>query len=140
MNDDTLFDFTHRCIYEAADILRTEATFAPFARALKTDGSVERFACDDTDERSCYTRLLARLRAEVGMDDIDAAALVADVTIPAQYDPVSPTGIRVHLEEKAKRHKKVSARLLYVPYDKAGGEVILHPPISVGMPMEIYAP
>ena len=125
--------------------LENETPLAPFAKLLVSDGSVRDVPCAETDEKQCYETLLVRLRAEVGMGDIEAVALCARVTIPDHYNAPSPQGLRIHLEEKAHAHKKIAAKLLYIPYDLFasgnGGHrtVMLHTPIAIGMPMEVYS-
>ncbi|WP_345990467.1 hypothetical protein WCX18_05645 [Sulfurimonas sp. HSL1-2] len=143
-DEEKLFEMVERCVADAMLALENDCPLVPFAKLLIQDGTVRDMACDDGEEKQCYETLLERLRGEVKMGDIDAVALVARVTIPEQYNAPSPQGIRIHLEEKAQVQKKISARLLYVPYDlfvtdgDAKRSVMLHNPIAIGMPMEIY--
>lgn len=133
-----------RCVADAVLALETDTPIVPFAKLLAADGTVRELSCSETDKARCYESLLARLKAEAGMGDIDAVALTARVTIPDHYGPPTPQGIRIHIEEKANVHKKIAARLLYVPYElfaskeDAKRSVMLHNPISVGMPMEVF--
>ncbi|WP_416768886.1 hypothetical protein ACM66T_05870 [Sulfurimonas sp. ST-25] len=143
-DEEKLFEMVERCVADAVLALEEERPLVPFAKLLAQDGSVRELACESGEEKQCYEQLLERLKGEVKMGDVDAVALVARVTIPEQYSAPSPQGIRIHVEEKAQAHKKISARLLYVPYDlfAADGEakrsVMLHNPIAIGMPMEVY--
>lgn len=144
MNDDKLFNMVERCVADAVLALKDSAPLAPFAKMLRTDGTHLDIACDTDDDESCYTRLQARLKAEVQMGDIDAVALCARVTIPEHCNAPTPQGLRIHIEEKALRDQRLSARLLYVPYalishaPDTARSVLLHNPIAIGMPMEIY--
>ena len=143
-DEEKLFAMVERCVADAGLALENETPLAPFAKLLASDGSVQELPCTETDEKQCYASLLARLRAEVKMGDIEAVALCARVTIPDHYNAPSPQGIRIHIEEKSKAHKKIAAKLLYVPYELFAGEnsakrsVMLHAPLSIGMPMEVY--
>jgi hypothetical protein len=143
-DEEKLFEMVERCVADALLALENESPLPPFAKVLGRNGSLRDIACGDADEKTCYEVLLERLRGEVKMGDIDAVALTARVTIPDHYAPPSPQGIRIHIEEKAKAGKKLSARLLYIPYELFAAEtestlsVMLHNPISIGIPMEIY--
>lgn len=133
-----------RCVADAVSALEADKPVTPFAKLLVTDGSVRDIPCTEANEQRCYETLLARLKAEVEMGDIDAVALTARVTIPNQYGAPAPQGIRIHVEEKANRYEKISARLLYIPYELFASEsknkrtAMLHNPIAVGMPMEVF--
>ena len=141
--EDRLFEMVERCVADAVTALENGMPLPPFAKLLGPEG-IRDLPCGESDEKRCYETLLARLRAETGMGDVDAVALCARVTIPDHYNAPASQGIRIHLEEKAKAHKKISAKLLYVPYELFGGEgveqrsVVLHNPIAIGMPMEVY--
>ncbi|UFS63654.1 hypothetical protein LOH54_05850 [Sulfurimonas sp. HSL-3221] len=143
-DEEKLFEMVERCVADAVIALENDRPLLPFAKLLAQNGTVRDLACESVEEKQCYEHLLERLKGEVKMEDVDAVALVARVTIPEQYSAPSPQGIRIHVEEKAQAHKKISARLLYVPYDlfAADGEakrsVMLHNPIAIGMPMEVY--
>jgi hypothetical protein len=145
MDEDKLFEMVERCVADALLALENETPLIPFAKLLVTDGSVRDLPCSAEDEKRCYEALLAQLKGEVQMGDIDAIAITARVTIPDHYNAPSPQGIRIHIEEKALAHKKISGRLLYIPYeifatDGTGTRsVMLHNPIAIGMPMEVYA-
>lgn len=144
MDEDSLFEMVERCVADAMLALEHNRPFVPFAKLLMNDRTHRDIPCADENEQACYEALLERLGAEVKMDDVDAVAITARVTIPEQYNAPSPQGIRIHIEEKALIHQKLSARLLYIPYDlletESGGRrsVVLHNPIAVGMPMAVY--
>lgn len=143
--EERLFEMVERCVADAVLALETDAPLMPYAKVLQCDGHVRDVPCMSADEKECYEALLRQLRAEVRMGDISAVALGARVTIPEHYESPTPQGLRIHIEEKAQAHKKISARLLYIPYELFESEqsdkrtVMLHTPISIGMPMEIYA-
>jgi hypothetical protein len=143
-DEDKLFEMVERCVADAVLALENDAPLTPFAKVLASDGNVRDIACSSEEEKACYEALLTRLKAEVKMGDIEAVALAARVTIPEHYNAPSSQGIRIHLEEKALTHKKLSGRLLYIPYELLASEnsekrsVMLHNPIAIGMPMEVY--
>jgi len=142
--EERLFEMVERCVADGVLALENDVPLTPFAKVLQGDGTVRDIPCMTPDEKACYEALLRQLRGEVEMGDIDAVALVARVTIPEHYNAPAPQGIRIHVEEKALAHKKISARLLYVPYEifatEGGGNrtVMLHNPIAIGMPTEVY--
>lgn len=144
LDEESLYAMVERCVADAVLALEDDIPLPPFAKLLARDGGVRDLACGETDEKTCYETLLHRLRAEVKMGDIDAVALCARVTIPEQYAPPAPQGIRIHLEEKARAGEKIAAKLLYVPYELFASEnaekrsVMLHHPLAVGIPMEVY--
>ncbi len=144
MDEEKIFDMVERCVADAVLALENEIPFIPFAKVLETGGDIRDITCDMPEQTRCYEALLARLRAEAKMGDIEAIALCARVNIPEHYHPDASNGIRVHLEERAKAGQKVSARLLYVPCELFGSKnkaqvtVMLHQPLSIGMPMEIF--
>lgn len=145
-HEEQLFDLAERCVADAVSALEHDTPLVPFAKLLGTDGESRTVFTEGVDEANCYENLVTRLKAEVQMGDIEAVTLTARVTIPEHLNASSAQGIRIHIEEKAKIHTKLSARLLYIPYDLLGIEgdakrhVVLHDPLSVGMPMQIYAP
>ena len=72
-------------------------------------------------------------------------ALLSNVTIPESFSPVVESGIRIHVEEKAfEADNKLSARLLYIPYqlyrtkDDDTVHIHLHDPIPVGLGCEVF--
>lgn len=143
--EEKVFEMVERCVADAVLALENGTPFIPFAKVLDTGGHIRDIACDTPEQTQCYETLLTRLRAEAKMGDIEAVALSARVNIPEHYHPDAPNGIRIHLEERAKADRKVSARLLYIPYELFGSEnggdltVMLHKPLSIGMPMEIFS-
>lgn len=143
MDEEKLFEMVERCVADAVLALENDTPLIPFAKVLHTHDGMRDIPCMNTDEKICYEALLRQLIAEVQMGDIDAVALSAKVTIPEHYNAPSSQGIRIHVEKKADAHKKIGGRLLYVPYDLfAASEhrsVMLHTPIAIGIPMEIYA-
>lgn len=145
MDEEKLFEMIERCVADAVLALEHNRPLTPFAKVLHNDGSERDIPCMSSDEKNCYEALLRQLGGEIKMGDIAAVALVARVTIPEHYNPPAPQGIRIHIEEQAKTHKKIGAKLLYIPYDLFASEgdekrsVMLHDPIAVGMPMEVYA-
>ena len=144
MDDERIFAMVEHAVNQAVERLEKNRPLPPFALLLDSDGKIREIPCTETPEERCYESLLQRVRAETQMGDIDAFALTARVTIPEHYRPEAPQGIRVHIEEKAASQRKIAARLIYVPYDLFGAEgsdrrsAMLHTPISIGMPAEIF--
>lgn len=144
MNDEKLFEMLDACVAEAVNLLEKGETLEPFAMILECDDRAHRLSFDESDQERLYTRLHEALKAEAARGEIKATALLARVTIPEGFGAPVSDGIRIHVEERASSHKKLSARLLYIPYQlyRTGEEgkitVHLHPPIPVGMPAEIF--
>jgi len=144
MDDERLFEMVETCVADAVSLLERRIALDPFAMTLEADGTPRRIDHNEPDSEVRYEILLESLRAEARSGEILAAVLLARVTIPDDYGPAVPEGIRLHIEERATAHEKIAARLLYIPYQlfKAEGEeslsVHLHHPISVGMPSEIF--
>ena len=64
-----------------------------------------------------------------------AVALVANVIIPTELEPVAESGIRVHIEAPG------FARMVYVPYEFVTGEdqpVRLHEPTAVEIEPDFF--
>ncbi|HHH72211.1 MAG TPA: hypothetical protein ENL04_00090 [Sulfuricurvum sp.] len=145
MSEERLFEMVERCVADAVLALEQDKPLTPFAKVLPTDGSERDIPCMSADETTCYEALLRQLGGEAKIGDIAAVAITARVTIPEHYNPPAPQGIRIHLEEQANSHKKIGAKLLYIPYELFAAEgsdtrsVMLHNPIAIGMPMEVFA-
>ena len=145
MNDERVFEMLDEGIAYVVNTLEDVKALHPFAMVLNSDDAVGSLKNDERDQEKCYELLLEELKEEVAKGDIRAVALFARVTIPADFLPAVPEGIRIHIEERESSKEKIGARMLYVPYQlfKTGGDgkglqVKLHEPIPVGFPSEIF--
>jgi hypothetical protein len=144
MDDEKIFNMLDECIEKAVFALENGNTLGPFAMTLEADDTTQYLAFDESNHEKHYELLLEALRAEAKNGEIKAAALLARVSIPVNFNPAVPEGIRIHIEERASSHEKIAARLLYIPYQlfKQKGDkkvsVHLHNPIPVGLPSEIF--
>lgn len=144
MDDEQLFEMLDDCVAKAVKTLEKGESLEPFAMILEADESARHLSFDESNHEAHYMQLLEALRAEAKRGEIKAAALLARVTIPENFGPAVPEGIRIHVEERASSHEKIAARLLYIPYQLYRSEgdtairVHLHHPIPVGLPSEIF--
>ena len=131
------------CVDFAKHMLKDSASFLPFGAKLTGSGEVQAVGGWNGEEHPApselYALLAAAFRNEAESGEITGSALAVDVNIPAEYNPVVPDGIRVHLEGAA------YSRYIYVPYAiKAVGllrrkrEVVLSEPFSVEVPAEVF--
>jgi hypothetical protein len=102
------------CIDFAKVMLNDSGEFYPFGAVLGNDGKVKAVGGYDGNEHP-NSQDIYRLLGEgfvTGARDgsIEAAALAANVNIPAEYSPPTPDGLRVHLESTD------FSRFIYVPY------------------------
>jgi hypothetical protein len=131
------------CLDFAKHMLEDSTSFLPFGAMLTGSGEVQAVGGWNGDEHPApaelYALLARGLRNEAERGEIAGSALAVDVNIPAEYNPVLPDGIRVHLEGVA------YSRYIYVPYAiKAVGilrrkrELVLGEPFSVEVPAEVF--
>lgn len=145
MNDELLFGLVEECVAFAVARLEASEPLSPFAMAIDGGGVIESFHNKESGHEKSYELLLETLRDEARKGKIEAIALLARVTIPSNYNPDVPEGLRVHIEERSKAGEKIAARFLYIPYQlyrANGGEtklmVKLYNPIPVGFQAEIF--
>ena len=145
MDNEHLFVMLDDCIDYAKEILTSSKTLESFAMVLEPDNSVRSITIKEHQGEERYEALLQALRDEAKAEKITALALLANVTIPDSFSPAVPSGIRIHIEEKSfKAENKLSARLLYVPYqlyktkEDEQVHIQLHDPIPVGLACEIF--
>ena len=112
---------------------------------LEADNNIRSIAIEEENGEERYEALLQALKDEAKTEQITAVALLANVTIPDSFAPAVSSGIRIHIEEKYfAADNKLSARLLYVPYqlyktkDDEQVHIQLHDPIPVGLACEIF--
>ena len=145
MQEDQLFEMVNEAVLFAQQELELKQALIPFAMLLYKNGFVESISTQEKDPETQYDDLVEKLREMVSdAPKITGVAIVAAVSIPAQYKAPVESGIRIHLEEKHKSDNKIGGRFLYVPYQlykQSGSDTIqtqLHEPIPVGIPQEIF--
>jgi len=130
-----------KAVYKAQDALEATKHFQPFLMLLTDANEVEVYENEIENASESYAILETKLTQRIKEKDIDIMVLVVDTVIPDKFVEDVSSGIRVHLEEKSQKDKKIGARFLYVPYElcRVGeGEMFvkLHTPIPVGFPAE----
>jgi len=130
-----------KAVYKAQDALEVTKHFQPFLMLLTDTGEIEVYENEIENASENYTILETKLTQRIKENDVDIMVLVVDTVIPDKFVEDVSSGIRVHLEEKSQKDKKIGARFLYVPYElcRVGeGEMFvkLHTPIPVGFPAE----
>jgi len=145
MDNEHLFVMLDDCIDYAKEILTSSKTLESFAMVLEVDNNVRSIHIQDQRGEERYEALLQVLRDEAKAEKVTAIALLANVTIPDSFSPAVSSGIRIHIEEKNfEADNKLSARLLYVPYqlyktkEDEQVRIQLHDPIPVGLACEIF--
>lgn len=145
MDNEHLFIMLDECINYAKEVLISSQTLSSFAMVLEHDNSMRSLELNETDDETRYEKLLEMLKNEAKEEKITAMALLSNVTIPENFSPAVSSGIRIHIEEKAfKADNKLSARLLYVPYqlfktkEDNTIQIHLHDPIPVGLGCEVF--
>jgi len=130
-----------KAVYKAQDALEVTKHFQPFLMLLTDTGEIEVYENEIENASESYALLETKLTQRIKENDVDIMVLVVDTVIPDKFVEDVSSGIRVHLEEKSQKDKKIGARFLYVPYElcRVGeGEMFvkLHTPIPVGFPAE----
>jgi hypothetical protein len=145
MDNEHLFIMLDECINYAKEVLTSSKKLESFAMVLEPNNDIRSIHSEQSDYELRYEELLERLREEAKADKVTAIALLSNVTIPESFSPAVSSGIRIHVEEKDfQADNKLSARLLYVPYQlyKTKGDdtvqIQLHDPIPVGLACEIF--
>lgn len=145
MDNEHLFIMLDECINYAKEVLISSQNLSSFAMVLEHDNSIRSLELNEANDEIRYEKLLEMLKIEAKEEKITAMALLSNVTIPENFSPTVSSGIRIHIEEKAfKADNKLSARLLYVPYqlfktkEDETIQIHLHDPIPVGLGCEIF--
>ena len=145
MDNEELFLMLEECVGHASQQLTSGQNLESFAMVLEPSKDTRHISVDEMDGETRYEALLDILRTEAKAESIVAIALLSNVTIPENFNPAVSTGIRIHIEEKDfQAENKLSARLLYVPYQlfktKTDDtiQIQLHNPIPVGLACEIF--
>lgn len=114
--------------------------FFPFGGSITEAGEIAAAAATpdgpgNPNAQDVYRLVAQGLASRASGSDIAAVALVANVLIPEEFEPVVESGIRVHVEAPG------FARMVYVPYEFLPGEdqqVRLHEPIAVELDPEFF--
>ena len=145
MDNEELFLMLEECVGHASKQLTSGQNLESFAMVLEPSKDTRHINVDEMDGEERYEALLEVLRTEAKNKGILAIALLSNVTIPDNFNPAVSTGIRIHIEEKDfQADNKLSARLLYVPYQlfktatDDSVQIQLHNPIPVGLACEIF--
>ncbi|PTB88074.1 hypothetical protein C9925_00500 [cyanobacterium G8-9] len=139
--DEKALQLLEKAVYKAQDSLATTKHFQPFLMIRTDVGNIEVYENQIENTSESYADLEVTLTKRLSKGDVDIMVLVVDTVIPDKFVEDISSGIRVHLEEKSQKDKKIGARFLYVPYElcRVGdGELFvkLHMPIPVGFPAE----
>jgi len=145
VDNEELFLMLEACVDKASAQLIQGNVLESFAMVLEQNNETRHIHVEEEKGEERYEALLRELRHAAKNQNINAIALLSNVTIPDNFNPTVSTGIRIHIEEKNfQAQNKLSARLLYVPYqlfktptDKTI-QIQLHDPIPVGLPCEIF--
>jgi hypothetical protein len=116
----------------AKDMLEENGDFYPFGATVSEEGKLAADpghdgGDDQPDAPDVYRVIFERFSTARPAEAV-AAALVANVTIPDEFDAPAKDGVRVHLESEG------YARFIYVPYEIVSvdsREVRLHDPFAV---------
>ncbi len=145
MDNEHLFTMLDECIDYAKEMLISSQNLNSFAMVLEPNNDIRSLHIEHTDDTVRYETLLQMLKDEAQQERITAMALISNVTIPENFSPSVESGIRIHVEEKAfTADNKLSARLLYIPYqlyrtkDDDTVQIHLHDPIPVGLGCEVF--
>jgi hypothetical protein len=139
--DEKALELLEKAVYKAQASLAKSTQFQPFLMLLNDAQEVEVYENKIEDSIKSYEALEKQLVERLNENDIDILILAVDTEIPEKFAKDISMGIRLHLEEKSQRDKKIGARYIYVPYElcqvkDAEMYVKLHYPIPVGFPAE----
>jgi len=141
-DDDRAMLILQKAVMRAKDMLERTQNFRPFAMMLYDDGSIKTIENKVNDVENNYEQLRDSMKIRAKEGGVDVLAIVIDTLIPERFAKGVPNGIRLHLEEKSQKDKKVSARYIYVPYQlvKTNSSDAIHaelyPPVPTGFPAE----
>jgi hypothetical protein len=115
----------------AKEMLEENGDFYPFGATVSEEGKLAadpgHDGGDEPEAHDVYRVIFERFSTGRSSEAL-AAALVANVTIPDEFDAPAKDGVRVHLESQG------YARFIYVPYEIVSTdtrEVRLHDPFAV---------
>jgi hypothetical protein len=142
VTDEHLKSIVNSAFGYAKQMFEEFGDFYPFGMSLNSDGEVEMLGTMKVDEKhdspDFVLMLQKKFREEAQAGDIFAAAIGANVDIPAQLPADFPDGIGVFLEAEG------IARAYYLPYkverDRRGAEDNAKLSVSYGQPIGIEIP
>jgi hypothetical protein len=143
MNDDQRAMLVlEKAVMRAKSMLEGSQNFRPFALMLYEDGTIKTIENKVNDIENAYEQLRDSMKIRALEGEVDVLAIAIDTLIPERFAKGVPNGIRLHLEEKSQKDKKVSARYIYVPYQlvqgASSGKITaqLFQPVPTGFPAE----
>lgn len=124
----------------AEQMLAKSGEFFPFGGSITDAGEIAAAAGAPDgpgvpNAQDVYRLVAKGLASRASGDEVAAVALVANVIIPTELEPVAESGIRVHMEAPG------FARMVYVPYEFVTGAdqpVRLHEPMAVEIDPEFF--
>jgi hypothetical protein len=132
-----LEELLNYCTGFAKRMLQAHGEFHPFGAIIAASGQLTAVGGHTGSEHpkgaEVYTLLHGSMKAQFAKREIIAAALSANVDIPAQFKPPFPDGIRVLLECSG------FSRFIYLPYRISTGRVDYGALISVNVRPTLYS-
>jgi hypothetical protein len=118
-------------------MIAEHGTFYPYGFTLDQSGEVAMTGAWNGEEhpepRAIYQLLQQAFTRDIASGKVKAIALAADVTIPKEYSPAYPDGIRVLVEARD------FSRFIYVPYSRpATGQASFAEMFSVEVPHAFF--
>ena len=114
VSEQQLHELLMYCINFARTMLEDSGEFYPFGANVTADGKLGAVGAHDGEEhpepQQLYQILAGAFTAGAQNGELLAAALAANVNIPAQFSSPVPDAVRVHLESSG------YSRFVYVPY------------------------
>jgi hypothetical protein len=115
----------------AKDMLQQNGDFYPFGATVSEEGKLAadpgHDGNDEPEAHDVYRVIFDRFATSRSSEAL-AAALIANVTIPEEFEAPAKDGVRVHIESQG------YARFIYVPYEIVSAdtrEVRLHDPFAI---------
>jgi hypothetical protein len=108
------------CLETAKQMLEANGGFAPFGAIIDGNGTRRPVVGDtgkpDPTAAQIYNLIEESMRAQFFRGEIVAGAIVADATVPPEFKPDHPDGIRITVESSS------ISRLVFQPYKKVDAE------------------
>jgi hypothetical protein len=125
----------------ATDSLEREKSFSPFALLLNESGESEMIENSLESPEENLALLEETIHQRVKKEDIEVLVIASESSVPQQFAHQALYAIRLHIEEKSQRERKIGARFLYVPYELLQNQeekisLKLYPPHPVAFPAE----
>ena len=114
VSEQQLHELLMYCINFARTMLEGSGAFYPFGANVTADGKLGAVGAHDGEEhpepQQLYRILVEAFTSGARNGELLAAALAANVSIPARFSSPVPDALRVHLESSG------YSRFVYVPY------------------------